>query len=101
MNEKENKSSKRNGSQKKTVRNIIIAILVVILLVSGVFVGKYIYSIYNAKNEKNQLQSIAGEQTTEQTLAENPIDFASLKQQNDEIYAWIKVAPFSAHKKME
>lgn len=91
MNEKENKSSKRNGSQKKTVRNIVIAILVVILLVSGVFVGKYIYSIYNAKNEKNQLQSIAGEQTTEQTLAENPIDFASLKQQNDEIYAWIKV----------
>ncbi len=90
MNEKENKSTKTNNGTKKTVRTVIIAVLVIIMIVSGVFVARYIYGVYNAENDKKQLESLTSEQTTE-TLAENPIDFTSLKQQNDEIYAWIKI----------
>ena len=90
MNEKENKSTKTNNGTKKTVRTVIIAVLVIIMIISGVFLARYIYGVYNAENDKKQLESLTSEQTTE-TLAENPIDFTSLKQQNNEIYAWIKI----------
>lgn len=85
-----NKEKKNNG--KKIIR-LILFILAIILIVAGaIMMGMRLYDQYNANKDGDNLASIAS--TTEQETeakAENPIDFESLKVQNNEIFGWIKV----------
>ncbi len=89
MEENNEKNEKKNKS-KETVRIILLIIAIIVLICSTVYIGYYIYNQYAAEKEYENLTTVSVATTTE-NLAENPIDFNSLKQQNDDIYAWIKV----------
>ncbi len=55
--------------------------------------GYTVFNWYNghlAEKSYEELQSDS-QRVTEENLAENPIDFTSLKSRNDEVYAWIKI----------
>ncbi len=84
MGEDENKNK-----SKKVLRTIILIIAFVVLICSAVYIGYYIYNNYMAVSDYNELTS--GITKTTESLQDNPVDFASLKKQNDEIYAWIKI----------
>lgn len=84
MNENENKKKRKKSDI------IIIIIAVLILLASCTYIGYYMYSQHAAEADRNKITTTAPPQTT-QALGDNPIDFASLKAQNDEIYGWIKI----------
>ncbi len=87
--EREEEYSNRRGA------TILLVIVGVVLIIFGAaYSGYYLYSQYSAKQDSNQYTEIISEPVTEKTdggIVKNPIDFKSLKKQNDEIYAWIKV----------
>ena len=51
-------------------------------------IGKY---VADSKKADDDTKVISTAVVTTESLADNPIDFASLKETNDEIYAWINV----------
>lgn len=80
---------KINKSQKIT-RAIITVIAILLIIIGSVMFGKYLFDRQSAKNNDDEISSIVQTSVTIQPN-KNPIDFASLQSQNDEIYAWIKV----------
>ena len=61
----------------------------VLLIIAGsVLFGYHLYNEKVAENVQDELSTYA---RTTMSLKDNPIDFKSLQEQNDEIYAWIKV----------
>ena len=85
-------------SERKKVNKIAILVLIIFLLLCllGVL-GYYIFNWYGGiaagKTYGDLLDSVKSEQSVqaEKELPVNPIDFESLKEKNDEIYAWIEV----------
>jgi len=86
MNEEENK-----GGAKKTARAAALILAVIVLICSAVYIGYYFYSSYLAEREYEPLTSSTAAVSSSEALQDNPIDFAQLQAQNDEIYAWIRV----------
>lgn len=84
-------NEEKNNRKKNTVRTIILIIAILVLLCSSAYICYYIYNNYMAGKEYEELTSTTRTAITVENLADNPIDFASLTAQNDEIYAWIKV----------
>lgn len=85
-------NEKSNSSSSKTVRAILIIIALVMIIAGSVYTGYYLYSLYDSDKNQNEMISLAATTTAaEDKLVENPIDFDSLRAQNDEIYSWIKV----------
>lgn len=89
----ENGNNEEDKKKKKRVLLIILAILLIIL--GSVYTGFYLYEQYSAQQGEQELSNIAKTTvaTTGDTVnaVENPIDFASLKATNGDIYAWIVV----------
>lgn len=87
----QNKQNSNDG-KKRTLKLILIFIIVFVVVFCGVYFGMQLYSNRNA----NPVQSTSAGSTTQQNIttentADNPIDFKSLQEKNDEIYAWIKI----------
>lgn len=80
----------KQKKSKKIIRAIITVIAVLLIIIGSVMFGKYLFDRQNAKNNDDEISSIVQTSVTIQPN-KNPIDFASLQSQNDEIYAWIKV----------
>lgn len=98
MNEKnrENKepieTKTENQDKKKNKKRIILLILAIVVFVCAcVHIGIYLYNSSMAQREADLVTT--PDTTVSQTgpLADNPVDFATLQQGNDEIYAWIKI----------
>ncbi len=72
---------------------IIILILIILLVIAGsVYLGYYLYGQYSAQQSDEVASSIAATtQVVDEKLANNPIDFKSLKAKNNDIFAWLKV----------
>lgn len=75
--------------KKKVLPIIIIIIAAVILVCAAVYIGYYLYNAYITETAYDEVTTL--ETTTAVSLASNPIDFDSLTEQNDEIYAWITI----------
>lgn len=88
LNDMNNENKNKN---RKAARILLIIIAILMIIFGAAYFGYYLYGQYSAAQEEQNISSIA--QTTEATesLADNPIDFASLQADNEEIYAWIKV----------
>ena len=88
-------------NERKKANKIAIFILVVFLLLCLLGGLGYLafqwYGGYAAEQSYGNLMEFvdnavnAGEKDEEENLVENPIDFASLKAKNDEVYAWIEI----------
>lgn len=80
---------------KKTVNQIIFSVSCVVFIICAIILFKMFMpekdttSIY-----KNEFQSTVASASTEETeiqLPDNPIDFASLKETNQDVYSWIEI----------
>lgn len=87
--ENENQSEKSENKGKRSLKLILIFIAVFVLIFATITVVTQLYNKYNETPHDTETT----QQTTSATdeKVENPIDFASLQAENDEIYAWIKI----------
>ncbi len=88
-------------NERKKANKIALIILIVFLLICllgglGYFAFQW-YGGYAAEQTYGDLLGFvddaveAEKKDKEENLVENPIDFASLKEKNDDVYAWIKI----------
>ena len=85
--------------EKKRVRLIVIAVLLVIAAVCMLAAANYFRNELKAKEAEDKAKQkveqvevdITKEEKEEKPAPEIPIDFASLQQTNPEVYAWINV----------
>ena len=85
----DNEEAKQESKRKKSIRLILIFLIVFALLFVGVNLGLKLYNRYMIERPVETTTSTGIEST--EPRAENPIDFASLQEQNGDIYAYIKV----------
>ena len=83
----------RNKKRAQKVLLIILAVLLFIVCAGGVVYLVWIY--YNNYMAQSTYESIADsyveEAPAQSTLEKNPVDFVSLKEINEDVYAWINV----------
>ena len=89
--QKEEKSGKRNP-----VFIIIVVVLSLLIAAGLTYLGRMWYLDYKSEKSIAGVESFYRETTTQEDaslalLKDNPVDFAALQKQNDELYAWIKV----------
>lgn len=80
-----------NNSQRRATKAILIVIAILMIVGGSIYIGYYLYTLYDANQSQQELSSLAATTTMPERLVNNPIDFDSLKAQNEEIYSWIKV----------
>lgn len=84
--------NENKGNSKKILKTVALIIAIIVLICSAVYIGYYIYNNYMAEKDYADLTTTSAVATTAAPqLQENPIDFTSLQQQNNEIYGWIKI----------
>lgn len=92
MNENSSESKENIDDQNKNKKRIVLLILAIIIFVCAcVYIGIYIYNSTMAQRESDLVTTPDTSAAAEGPLADNPVDFTSLQQGNDEIYAWIKI----------
>lgn len=85
-------SNEKNKEKKNDKKRIVLLILAIIVFVCAcVYIGIYIYNSSMAQRESEFVTTPDTTESQSQNLADNPVDFESLQQGNDEIYAWIKI----------
>ncbi len=87
----ENSNENTNNKKRKAAKCILIIIAIIMIIFGAVSFGVYLYDQYNADQQEEQLSSVAETTVKTENTVDNPIDFDSLTEKNDEIYAWIKV----------
>lgn len=86
--------SNDNSENRKKKRLILTVIAVIMILFGALYTGYYFFN--QAQAEKEAPSTTVEEYSEEETVKpgetlKNPIDFASLQAENEEVYAWIKV----------
>lgn len=82
--------------KNKKSRVFIISVIIISLLISAglAYLGKIWYDEYSGEKKSGGVETYyTSEKPTEKAepLAQNPIDFKSLRKTNSDLYAWIKV----------
>lgn len=100
-NQIKSKMEQKMKLSKKNILFIILVILLIILLLGLGYILFVVYNNYTARNNYNNIKDTAfsTQETNSETqpftghkeLADNPVNFNSLKEVNEEIYAWIYV----------
>lgn len=80
-----------DDGKKRKVKLLLIFIIVFVVVFCAVYFGMQLYNSYVTKPLPETTTAAPIVSQTTQLTVDNPIDFDSLKTQNDEIYAWIKV----------
>ena len=87
-----NEGNGKSREEKKNKKRIVLLILAIIVFVCAcVYIGFYIYNSTMAQKESEIVTTPDTTSSELGPLADNPVDFESLQQGNDEIYAWIKI----------
>lgn len=81
----------RSDSNRRRPAVIVLVVLLLVLLGVGAFFGIRMYRDYQARKQYVEISESYTVATTADNRPENPIDFTSLQDRNDEIYAWIVV----------
>jgi len=88
-------------NKEKRSKIIIISIILVLVIIIGVL-GYVLYTLFYRANDYSDFKKVKTESTSstdaslnssdsDDKLADNPIDFKSLRKQNSEIFAWLYV----------
>lgn len=80
-----------NDSKKRKIKLLLIFIIVFVIVFCAVYFGIQLYNSHVTKPPVETTTAAPVVTQTTEPMVDNPIDFDSLKAQNDEIYAWIKV----------
>ena len=89
----ENAAQNNNQEQKKNSKRIAALVISIVVLIAALaYIGVYIYNNFAAEQETTAPTTTTTTAPTEPALPPAEVDFDSLKAQNDEIYAWIKIA---------
>lgn len=80
-----------NDSKKRKIKLLLIFIIVFVIVFCAVYFGMQLYNSHVIKPPAETTTAAPVVTQTTEPMVDNPIDFDSLKAQNDEIYAWIKV----------
>lgn len=80
-----------NDSKKRKIKLLLIFIIVFVIVFCAVYFGIQLYNSHVIKPPAETTTAAPVVTQTTEPMVDNPIDFDSLKAQNDEIYAWIKV----------
>lgn len=81
----------RSDSNRRNPGAILLIVLIVLLLGVGAFFGVRMYRDYQARKQFETPSEPETVSVTKDVRPENPVDFTSLQDRNDEIYAWIIV----------
>ena len=97
----QHRGGRRNGGSGKTGWVIILVIGILMVLAALSWLGYRFYMDYKASQVTEEIQEIAEaipepveepeEEEEPVILPDNPIDFEALWEQNEEIYAWIRI----------
>lgn len=83
----------RNSNKAKKRLLIILIVLLFLICAGGMVYLSWVY--YNNYMAHSTYEDIANryveDHTVQDTVEKNPVDFASLKEINEDVYAWIKV----------
>lgn len=87
--------SEENEKKDKKIVKVILTIIAILMIIAGsVWFGMYLFEQFGG-GTADPVETTVAQQTTQDTtekvLVDNPIDFDSLHEQNEEIYAWLKV----------
>ncbi|MBR1531063.1 MAG: class B sortase [Eubacterium sp.] len=86
------KNSQQDEQRKKERRIIIVLLIILFVIVGSAFLGYYLYTQYDARQNDEYASRIAATtQSVDEHIAKNPIDFDSIRSSNQDIYAWVKV----------
>lgn len=77
--------------QKRSVKLILIFIIVFVVVFCGIYIAIQLYNRYNIDAPATTAPSVSQALPTHENYEDNPIDFKSLQEQNNEIYAWLTV----------
>lgn len=77
-------------SRKNSKRVVFLVIAIIVLVCALAYIGFYIYNNYAAEQETTTIITTTAA-PSEPALPAAEIDFAALQEQNDEIYAWIRI----------
>lgn len=80
-----------NDSKKRKIKLLLIFIIVFVIVFCAVYFGIQLYNSHVTKPPVETTTAAPVVTQTTEPMVDNPIDFDTLKAQNDEIYAWIKV----------
>lgn len=83
--------SEEKEKNNKVARVILTIIAILMIIAGSVWFGMYLFDQFGGAGGTDTTVPASSQAVTEKTLAENPIDFDSLHEQNEEIYAWLKV----------
>jgi sortase B len=86
----EPQENQKNDKAKKSLKLILLFIAVFIILFLGVYFGINLYNQYMVDKPVETTTQVQ-ESSSEADKIQNPIDFASLQEQNSDIYAYIKI----------
>lgn len=81
---------KGDGKNKK-IKLVLIFISVFAILFCGVYFGFQLYSDYLAEREEPTRPRITESSEGDEKKVENPVDFKTLQEMNEDIYAYIKI----------
>lgn len=82
-----------NNQNKNKKRSVLIVLALLMIFFGALYTGWQLYQQYRAGQEQPTftVTETSEQSTTGESTVENPVDFKSLKKQNEEIYAWLKV----------
>ncbi len=81
----------KEDKKKDKKRAVLLVLAIIVFVCACVHIGFYIYNSTMAQRES---EIVTTPDTTAQQsgpLADNPVDFKTLQQGNEDIYAWIKI----------
>lgn len=76
---------------KKIFSNKIFVVFLCVFLVSAILLITVFINHIITQEKLSEFKNQSSETTSKEPLPENPIDFASLREINPEIYAWIRI----------
>lgn len=91
-NDNDSRENRDNNKKKNSnLKLVLIFVVVFVVVFAGITIG---FKLYNQSITQPPADTTKETTTVtqQQELAENPIDFQSLKEKNSDIYAWITIA---------
>lgn len=78
-------------NKNKLLKTILTIIAILMIIAGSVWFGMYLFEQYGGEQVDTTVAQQETQDETKKALVDNPIDFASLQSENEDIYAWLKV----------